>query len=192
MPYICAVLVPQTYQRLLDVATQVFNEDLSAPLERIAERAGMTRRTLHRYFATREELFTSCLQEARRVCSQAMADAMESTDEPRAQLEHMLYAGISCGSKYALFTKLESQSPPQPAVLAADCPTYPLVYARFQALILKLQAAGVVSLHVTPEWVLLFFNSIMVATINAETTGSVARTSIRQFAWFSFSRGIGL
>jgi len=185
------MLVPQTKQRLLDVATQVFNEDFSAPLERIAERAGVTRRTLHRYFASREELLSSCLQEASRVCSQAMAEAMDSTDEPRAQLECMLNAGISCGTKYALFTKLEgqpaSQVAPQP-----DCPSYPIVYARFRALILHLQAQGVISLHVTPEWVMLFFNSIMVTTINAEATGSVARASIRQFAWFSFSRGIGL
>lgn len=186
------MLVPQTHQRLLDVATQVFNEDFSAPLERIAERAGVTRRTLHRYFASREELLSQCLQEARRVCSQAMADAMDSTDEPRTQLERMLNAGINCGTKYALFTKLESQPTAQQAAPAADCPTYPIVYARFHALIQQLQAQGVLSLHITPEWVMLFFNSIMVTTINAESTGSVARTNIRQFAWFSFSRGIGL
>lgn len=186
------MLVPQTHQRLLDVATQVFNEDFSAPLERIAERAGVTRRTLHRYFASREVLLSQCLQEARRVCSQAMADAMDSTDEPRTQLERMLNAGINCGTKYALFTKLESQPTAQQAAPAADCPTYPIVYARFHALIQQLQAQGVLSLHITPEWVMLFFNSIMVTTINAESTGSVARTNIRQFAWFSFSRGIGL
>jgi AcrR family transcriptional regulator len=186
------MLVPQTRQRLLDVATQVFNEDFSAPLEQIAERAGVTRRTLHRYFASREELLSSCLQEARRICSQLMAEAMDSSDEPRTQLERMLNAGINCGTKYALFTKLESQSDDQQTVPQEDCPTYHIVYARFRSLILKLQAESIISLHITPEWVMLFFNSIMVTTINAESTGSVARTNIRQFAWFSFSRGIGL
>jgi AcrR family transcriptional regulator len=186
------MLVPQTYQRLIDVAIKVFNEDFSAPLEQIAERAGVTRRTLHRYFTSREELLAKCLEEARRVCSQAMADAMDSTDEPRTQLERMLYAGLSCGTKYALFTKLPAQPPEEQPVSTADCPSYHIVYARFYALILKLQAEGIISLHITPEWILLFFNSIMVTTINAELTGSVARTSLQKFAWFSFSRGIGL
>lgn len=186
------MLVPQTYQRLLDVAIQVFNEDFSAPLERIAERAGMTRRTLHRYFASREELLQKCLEEARRVSSLAMAEAMDGTDEPRAQLEQMLYAGLSCGSKYALFTKLPAQPVEQPTASQADCPSYHIVYARFHALVLALQAKGIISLHITPEWVMLFFNSIMVTTINADASGSVARTSLHKFAWFSFSRGIGL
>ena len=186
------MLVPQTRQRLLDVATQVFNEDFSAPLEQIAERAGVTRRTLHRYFASREDLLNSCLQDARRICSQLMAEAMDSSDEPRTQLERMLNAGINCGTKYALFTKLEGQQTDQHKLPQDDCSSYHIVYARFHALILKLQREGIISLHITPEWVMLLFNTIMVTTINAESTGSVARTSIRQFAWFSFSRGIGL
>lgn len=185
------MLVPQTEQRLIEVATDVFNEDFSAPLERIAERAGLTRRTLHRYFASREDLLNRCLQEARRICSLLMAEAMDSSDDPRIQLERMLNAGITCGTRYALFTKLP-QPADEPAALDPDCASYQIAYARFHGLILKLQAEGKVSLHVTPEWVLLFFNSILVTTINAKITGSVARTSIRQFAWFSFSRGIGL
>lgn len=186
------MLVPQTEQRLIDVATQVFNEDFSAPLERIAERAGVTRRTLHRYFASREDLLNRCLQEARRICSQLMAEAMDSSDEPRTQLERMLNAGINCGTKYALFTKLPSLPTDEQPAPDADCPSYHVVYTRFHALILRLQAEGIVSLHITPEWVMLYFNSLLVTTINAEITGSVARTNIRQFAWFSFSRGIGL
>ncbi|MEJ7658919.1 MAG: helix-turn-helix domain-containing protein [Hymenobacter sp.] len=48
--------MPDTQQHIVEAAIRVFNEDYSAPLEKVAERAGVTRRTLHRHFAGRDEL----------------------------------------------------------------------------------------------------------------------------------------
>ena len=55
----CVSLLPMTRsteQIIVEAAILVLNEDYSAPLEKVAERAGITRRTLHRYFTGREEL----------------------------------------------------------------------------------------------------------------------------------------
>jgi hypothetical protein len=36
------------------------------------------------------------------------------------------------------------------------------------------------------------FQGVVTATINAELSGTVAKNSLKQFAWFSFSKGIGI
>ncbi|RZK60069.1 MAG: TetR/AcrR family transcriptional regulator, partial [Hymenobacter sp.] len=90
-----------TQQTILDAAILVFNEDYSAPLEKVAERAAVTRRTLHRYFAGRDELLASCEQELRRSCNRAMKEALDSSDNPLTQLENVLYGCVDCGVKYA-------------------------------------------------------------------------------------------
>jgi len=53
-------MIAATKERIIDAAIEVFNEDLSAPLQKVADVAGVTRRTLHRYFKGREELVSVC------------------------------------------------------------------------------------------------------------------------------------
>lgn len=181
-----------TQQAILDAAILVFNEDYSAPLEKVAERASVTRRTLHRYFAGRDELLASCEQELRRSCHRAMKEALNSSENPLTQLENVLYGCIDCGVKYALFSKLHTRSGHQHSVHNADCAEYEAVQSRYRDLIVRLQAQGIISHLLTPEWVTMLFQGVISATINGDATGSVARNSLKQFAWFSFSRGIGL
>ncbi|SNR95881.1 TetR/AcrR family transcriptional regulator [Hymenobacter mucosus] len=182
----------QTQHRIIEAAILVFNEDYSAPLEHVAEQADVTRRTLHRYFTGREELLASCAQEMRRSCQQAMLQALNSSAEPRKQLEYMLYAGVDCGAKYALFNKLHSRPEHHHTPLNADCAAYDSVCSRFRNVITQLQEQGAISLHLTTAWVMALFNGVVVATVNAATAGAVAPNSLKEFAWFSFSKGIGV
>ena len=43
-------------EALIEAAFAVFSRDPSAPLAQVADRAGVGRATLHRYFASRDEL----------------------------------------------------------------------------------------------------------------------------------------
>src|SRR5688572_26757209 len=96
-----------TRQKIVDAAIYIFNEDHSASLETVAEKAGVTRRTLHRYFKDRPHLLESCTADMVASCKAAMAAAYASSPDPVKQLEQMLYAGIACGSKYAFLHKLQ-------------------------------------------------------------------------------------
>ncbi|MDF7815121.1 TetR/AcrR family transcriptional regulator [Hymenobacter sp. YC55] len=181
-----------TEQVIVDSAILVFNEDYSAPLEKVAERAGVTRRTLHRYFTGREELLACCARDMQRSCREALTQALTSSPDPVVQLEHMLYAGIDCGAKYALFTKLHSRPEHQHAPRqAADCAEYDSLQARCRAVITRLQQQGRISPHLTAEWVLLLLSGVVKTTIEARAAGT-AGAHLSQFAWFSFSKGIGL
>ena len=177
-------------QQLIEAAILVFNADYSAPLEQVAERAGLTRRTLHRYFKGREELLASCVQDMQRSCYQALSGALDSSPEPLVQLENMLYACVDCGAKYAFLTSLVTQ-PTLPA-LAAEQSDYAALQARCHAVILAVQAQGLISAHLPAEWVALLMSGIVKATIDAQASGTATITQLKQLAWFSFSKGIGL
>ncbi|AMR25470.1 TetR family transcriptional regulator (plasmid) [Hymenobacter psoromatis] len=181
-----------TQQHIIEAAIRVFNEDYSAPLEKVAERAGVTRRTLHRHFAGRDELVTSCAQEMQRSCQRAMTQALDSSPDPRTQLENMLYAAIDCGAKYAFFSKLHTRPAHQHSAQDADCAGYDAVTNRCRAVMARLQSQGSISPHLTVEWVFLLFSGLISTTIDAQCAGTVARQHLKQFAWFSFSKGIGL
>lgn len=181
-----------TQQNIIDAAILVFNEDYSAPLEKVAEQASVTRRTLHRYFKGRDELLASCEMELQRSCSRAMAQALDSSDDPLKQLENMLYGGIECGAKYSFFSKLHTRLEHQHSAQNAGCAKYDAVTSRYRAVIARLQAEGIISSHITADWVAMLFSGVIAATINAQAFGTVAQGSIKEFAWFSFSKGIGL
>jgi len=181
-----------TEQNILKAAILVFNEDFSAPLEKVAERAAVTRRTLHRHFTGRAELLESCAQEIQRNCTHAMAQALDSSDNLLTQLENVLYAVVDCGAQYPFFNKLHTRPGHQHSPHNADCAGYDAVCGRFAALIQTLRAQGHLSPHLTVEWVLLLFNGVVTATTSVADAGSLSTAQLRQFAWFSFSRGIGL
>jgi AcrR family transcriptional regulator len=181
-----------TEQLIVEAAILVFNEDYSAPLEKVAEQAGVTRRTLHRYFSGREDLLACCAREMQRSCREALSQALASSTDPMVQLERVLYAGIDCGAKYALFTKLHTRAEHQHAPgQAPDCAEFDVLQARCRAVITRLQHEGHISAHLSAEWVLLLLSGVVKTTLEARATGAV-EVHLRQFAWFSFSKGIGL
>ena len=181
-----------THQSILDAAILVFNEDYSAPLEKVAERAGVTRRTLHRYFAGREELLADCARDLQRSCREALGQALASSADPLVQLENVLYASLDCGTKYAFFNKLHTRPEHHHAPQhAADCAEYDAIKARCRAVVTRLQDAGFISAYLTVEWIFLLLNGVVKTTIEARAAGATG-LHLRQFAWFSFSKGIGL
>lgn len=181
-----------TEQTIVEAAILVLNEDYSAPLEKVAERAGVTRRTLHRYFTGREELVACCARDMQRSCREALTQALASSSDPLVQLEQVLYAGIDCGAKYAFFTKFHTRSEHQHTPgQVADCTEYDILQARCRAVITHLQHEGHISAHLSADWVLLLLSGVIKTAIEAQMTGATG-DHLRQFAWFSFSKGIGL
>ncbi|GAB3221324.1 TetR/AcrR family transcriptional regulator [Spirosoma arcticum] len=176
-----------TQQRIIEAAIAVLNDDLSASMDKIALQAGVTRRTLHRYFDNRQDLYKSCLQEMWRSCQQATSAAYASSPDAQQQLKHLLYASIDCGKKYAFLHKFNLVQAPSP-VSAGEVEPIQLL----QGVVMTLQRQGMLNPELTVPWILALFLGVVQATIQAETTGTVAKHSIKELAWLSFSQGIGL
>ena len=179
-----------TEQAIVEAAILVLNEDYSAPLEKVAERAGVTRRTLHRCFSGREALLARCGQEMQRSCRQAVLQALASSDDPLVQLEQWVYAGVRCGVKYSFFVKLHTRPGHQHAPHEGDCAAYEALAAQCRALIRRLQQARAISPHLPVEWVLHVLNALVAGTSQAAATGSVALAQLEQLAWQSFRQGV--
>jgi len=185
-------MMEQTQQKIIDAAIAVFDEDLSAPLERVAERAAVTRRTLHRYFKDRIQLLGYCEKDMQRRCSEAMNIAILSSKEPCIQLEHMLYAGIDCGAKYSFFHKQHMREGHQHHDSDDDCAAFDAIDHQFSDIIKKLKVTGKINEQITIEWVKMLFASVIAATVNGKDSNPLADTDFKRLGWFSFSNGIGL
>jgi len=188
----CETMMEQTQQKIIDAAIQVFNDDLSAPLEKVAEKAAVTRRTLHRYFKDRVQLLASCERDMQERCRTAMLAALASSANPKIQLEQMLYAGIDCGAKYSFFHKQHMREGHQHSTNNEDCAQFDSIDHHFSNLVNQIKAEGDLNIQITTAWVKMLFASVIAATVNGQDYGDVARKDLKSFAWFSFSNGIGL
>lgn len=175
----------ESQQKILDSAIEVLNEDFSAPIDVIAERAGLSRRTLHRYFADRPSLIEACRLDMMQTWETAVVQACNSTDDPIKQLEAMLYAGIDCGAKYAFLQKLNRQH-------ASTNNTYTAARDKWFRLIPQLQQQKIISDKVDAAWIRLLFIQMIQTTIEAYRSGDIAPNEIKRMAWYSFRRSIGI
>ncbi|MEM9361951.1 MAG: TetR/AcrR family transcriptional regulator [Bacteroidota bacterium] len=180
----------KTKDRIIESAIEVFNQDFSAPLQKVADNANVTRRTLHRYFKDRDELVTTCEREMEISCKKAMIAAINSSDDSLVQLENMLNAGIDCGAKYSFFYKLRQREGHKHSKSNKDSEDYNYIYDSFKRIIADLQSKGIVDNHMTVEWIQNLHAGIVNSTVNANETDNSKIKIIKKFAWKSFINGI--
>lgn len=181
-----------TEQNIIEAAILIFNEDLSAPLEKVAEQAQTTRRTLHRYFKDRDALMKSCTQEIQRACHVAMEKAYQSTDDPVEKLERMFYAGIECGTKDTFLHKLHSLHGHENKSNDQECSGYDNTFSIWTSHLAYLKKEGFISPMLTVDWIHQLFQGVVTASVSARNSGSMQLNDVKKLGWFSFSRGIGL
>lgn len=179
-----------TKTRIIESAIEIFGEDLSAPLQKVADNAAITRRTLHRYFADRNELVAVCRQEIESSCKKAMLRAIQSSNEPLVQLESMLYAGINCGSKYALFKRLHQDENHYHNPENKNCADYDAIFKAFHKIIIQLQIQGKVNPAMSPQWIQTLHMGIVESSVNAKMYTTIREEEIKKLAWTSYRRAI--
>ncbi|MET4080218.1 AcrR family transcriptional regulator [Pedobacter sp. UYP30] len=183
-------MIPATKERIIESAIKVFNDDLSAPLQKIADNADVTRRTLHRYFKDRNELVTVCERAMEVSCKKAMIAAIQSSDHALTQLESMLYAGIDCGAKYSFFYKLHQRKEHNHNNQNKNCADYDYIYRHFNHIIVELQQNGKVNTDMSTEWIQILHSGIVQSTVNAQETTSKSDKEIKELAWTSYMKAI--
>ncbi|HZM80102.1 MAG TPA: hypothetical protein VFC19_30580 [Candidatus Limnocylindrales bacterium] len=89
-------------QPLLDVVAEVLVADPSASLAQVAEAAGIGRTTLHKHYATRDELIRAVGQHAIDLWERAVAAVREkSLDDPDGGLRALVDAMVPIGPQLA-------------------------------------------------------------------------------------------
>lgn len=179
-----------TRQKITDAAIEIFNEDLSAPLEVVAEKAEVTRRTLHRYFTDRQDLVLACQVAMQESCKKAIGAVYSSYSDPLERFENMLYAAIDCGVKFSFLHRMHNNDHHQHTAKDENCNTYDVTFNKFKSTVEELQRKEVISKELSAEWIEMLCAGIVTAAINSEKSGNVAKNNIKKFAWYSLSKGI--
>lgn len=182
-----------THQKIIDAAISVLNENFSATFEDIAEHCGISRRTLHRYFKSRNELLEACNKNMMAAWELAAINAFSHSEDPLIQLEHLLYAGIDSGIKYSFLIKLNENDTSSSVIYETEQSE---VYSKkrnqlFDA-IQKLQKQHIIDDNFPLPWIRILFTSVITATITAFRSGDIAQNEVKKLAWYSFSRSIGI
>lgn len=188
----CVYLRMVNDQQIIQAAIEILGNDFSAPLDAIADKAGVARRTLYRRYKDREQLILACRKETMLICKAAMNQAYNSDREPLKQLEQMLYAGIDCNYKYAFLNKLQQREQPK---LFSDNDKNDLndnVKLKWRELIIVLQKDGLINSDISVHWVFFLFDGMISTTITAIESGDVAINDIKPYAWKSFAQSIGI
>ena len=89
-----------TRQKIIDAAFDVFAKDLSAPLEKVADAADISRMTLHRYFKTRQDLLEAMWLEFIDWGNQIIDESMAQYNQPRDQLQAIVMRSAEMGDRF--------------------------------------------------------------------------------------------
>jgi AcrR family transcriptional regulator len=174
-----------TKPSLLDVAAEVLVADPSASLADVAEAAGIGRTTLHKHYATRDDLMRAVGHRAIDLWERAVGEVAD-TGGPDGGLRAVVEAMIPIGPQLAFLWR-------NPAFdhvpdigqrwLAAE--------ARGLAVLKRAQAHGAVGADVPDWWLLQTFYSLIYVAAESVRSGHLAPRDAPALVLDTYLHGIG-
>lgn len=175
----------KTEAKILNAAFDILAQDLSAPLDKIADAAGVTRMTLHRYFNGRDALLEATGLEMIRLGNQIIDDALAKYESPREQLKEIVMQASQMGERFHFLTHAAEEMEHQafgPHIEALD--------KRMTELIEQLREEGLIQKGMPNAWILHLYGGVLTAAWSSLRDGAVAPREIPLLAWQSFTQGI--
>jgi AcrR family transcriptional regulator len=169
---------------LLDVAAEVLVADPAASLAEVAEAAGIGRTTLHKHYATRDDLLRAVGHRAVDLWEQALAQV---TDGPDGGLRAIIASMVVVGSQLGFLWRTPALHRDQALDERADA-----MKERTLAVLRRAADRGVLA-PATPDWWLLdsFFSLIYVAA-ESVADGHLAPNDAPRLVTDTFLHGIGV
>jgi len=170
---------------LLDVAAEVLVADPAASLAEVAEAAGIGRTTLHKHYATREDLLRAVGDRALELWEHAVG-GMTGTEDPDGGLRAATAAMIPIGPQLAFLWR----TPAFDHVTEIDA-RWCAVEAATLAILKRAQARRVVAAGIPDWWLLRTFFSLVYVAAESVQSGQLAPLDAPGFALGTFLHGIG-
>jgi AcrR family transcriptional regulator len=170
---------------LLDVAAEVLVADPAASLAEVAEAAGIGRTTLHKHYATREDLLRAVGDRALELWEHAVV-GMTGTEDPDGGLRAATAAMIPIGPQLAFLWR----TPAFDHVMEIDA-RWCAVEAATLAILKRAQARGMVAAGIPDWWLLRTFFSLVYVAAESVQSGQLAPLDAPGFALSTFLHGIG-
>jgi AcrR family transcriptional regulator len=170
---------------LLDVAAEVLVADPAASLAEVAAAAGIGRTTLHKHYATRDDLLCAVGHRAIDLWVQAV-DTVTGTDDPDGGLRAAIAAMIPIGPQLAFLWR----TPVFDHISELD-ERWKAAEARCLAVLKRAQARGVIAAGVPDWWLLQTFYSIIYVAAESVGSGKLAPLDAPGLVLRTFLHGIG-
>ncbi len=174
-----------TKELLIRSAIAVLNEDPSSNLDVIAEKAGVSRRSLHRYFSSRENMIKACAQS---IMQRMLADVKTSIslhNAPIDQLRKMFEDDIAKGQHYEFCQKFADQ------FAESDIQAqFKEMSALFYGVLDKLKSEHVIDIRLDNEWLAYVWMAIVRSTNQAVNDGVIAPRKANELGWNAFVSGV--
>jgi AcrR family transcriptional regulator len=176
----------RTRQAIVAAAVDVWARDWNAPLGEIADRAGTSRSTLHRYFADRQSLVDAALAEALGRLgevgsvidreSAASSDLLVGMLRSLGQIAHAVLFLYADPARFAGNPGWTGEDESQDEMLT---------------LVRRGQAEGRLDDEVPAEWLLSAYYSLLYAAADLVVSGSMSAQAAGDAAARTFRRGLG-
>lgn len=175
----------KTQKKILNAAFDVLAQDFSAPLDKIAEAAGVTRMTLHRYFNSRDTLLEAAVLEMIRLSNHIIDEAIAQHDHPREQLQEIVMQASQMGERFHFLMHASEELDYElfgPLMEEMD--------DRMTEIFEALREERAINKGVPNAWLLHLYGGVMTAAWSSLRDGTVAPRDIPMLAWQSFSQGV--
>ena len=175
----------KTQIKILNAAFEVLAQDFSAPLDRIAETAGVTRMTLHRYFNSRDALLEATGLEMIGLSNGIIDEAIARHADPRQQLQEIIMQAAQMGERFHFL--MHASEAMDYAVIG---PSIEALDDRMTEIFEALRGEGLIRNDLPTPWLLHLYGGIMTAAWSSTRDGAVAPRDIPMLAWQSFAQGV--
>jgi AcrR family transcriptional regulator len=169
---------------LLDMAAEVLVADPAASLAEVAEAAGIGRTTLHKHYATRDDLLRAV---ALRVIEQWNEAVAQVEDTPGAGLRELAAALVQIGPQLAFLWR------------TPDLDHVTEVHGRWKeaenralSILLRAQADGVLNPRTPDWWLLQTFYSLVYVAAESVHSGHLASRDAPDLALTTFLHGLSI
>jgi AcrR family transcriptional regulator len=167
------------------MAAQVLVADPAASLADVAEAAGIGRTTLHKHYATREDLLRAVGDRAIDLCEEALGGTA-GTEDPDGGLGAMTTAMIPIGPQLAFLWR----TPAFDHVKELEV-RWGEVQAATMAVLARARASGVIATGIPDWWLLATFFSLVYVAAESVQSGHLAPLDAPGLVLRTFLHGIG-
>lgn len=170
---------------IIEAAFALFSKNPGAPLADVAERAGVGRATLHRHFASREDLMRALAKIASKemdvAVETACADATSYSEVARLALQALIPLGDRHG-----FLALEGFAD-DPEMLA----TFEREQQETAEMVEAAKGEGLFDTSVPTSWIVQAYDHLMYAGWESVKAGETTHEQAAALAWRTLIHGLG-
>jgi AcrR family transcriptional regulator len=173
----------RTRRAIVDAAIAVWSRDFSASLGDIAERADVSRSTLHRYFPDRQALVDAAIGAAIEGLERESEKATANCHTAAEELEALMRAMIDVGDAIIFLFADPDRFSDNPHWREDEDKELPEIIRRAQA-------EGAIAGDVDPPWIVGMFYSIIYVAAQSIGTGDIPRHRAGDVAVRTFLHGL--